>query len=106
MLCAEPLSERHTGQYLSEVFNGLLEKWNLSSDDVHFVMRDADANMKKAMFLSGVNNTNCTSHKLHHVVKNPLVSQKSVVELITKCRAIATHFNHSVIAQDEIKKIR
>ena len=106
VLCAEPLTERHTGVYLSEVFNSLLDKWSLSPDDVHCVMRDAGANMKKALFLSGVNNTNCTSHQLHLTVKHGLTSEESVTGVISKCRSIATHFNHSTMAQEELKKIQ
>ena len=106
VLCAEPLSERHTGEYLSEVFNEMLAKWNLCAEDVHCVMRDAGANIKKALLLSNVKNTNCSSHQLHLIVKNGLTSQKSVSDVIVKCRSIATHFNHSTMAQEELKKIQ
>ncbi|KAL7644714.1 UNVERIFIED_CONTAM: hypothetical protein RMT77_004527 [Armadillidium vulgare] len=34
------------------------------------------------------------------------MSQKCVSDLITKCRLFATHFSHSVVAQNELKKIQ
>src|ERR1044072_963345 len=39
------------------------------------------------------------------VVNNSTMSQKCVSDLITKCRLIATHFNSSVVAKNELKKI-
>ena len=106
VLCAEPLSERHTGEYLSTVFNTMLDKWNIEGDDVHCVVRDAGANMKKALFLSEIKNVDCFAHQIQLVVKKGISAQKGVSDLLSKCRSIATHFNHSAVAQDELKKIQ
>lgn len=106
MLCAEPLTERHTGEYLSTVFLNMLDKWNIAPERVHCVMRDAGANIKKALFLSEVSNLDCFAHQLQLVVKAGITTQKSVSDLLSKCRAIATHFNHSAVAQHELEKIQ
>ena len=47
----------------------MLIKWDISKINVHCVSRDAGANMKKALFLSGVNNLDSAVHKIQHVVK-------------------------------------
>lgn len=105
VLSAEKLEERHTGQYISEKFQSMLEKWEIDSH-VHCVVRDAGANMKKALFLSGLNNLDCTAHKLQLVVKSGLTAQQSVSDVVAKLRSISAHFNHSVMAQDELKQIQ
>lgn len=106
VLCAEPLSERHTGEYLSTVFNAMLDKWKVAPDHVHSVVRDAGANMKKALFLSEMKNVDCFAHQIQLVVKKGISAQKCVSDLLGKCRSIATHFNHSAVAQDELKKLQ
>jgi hypothetical protein len=106
VLGAQTLHERHTGEYISEIFDDMLVTWDISPSSVHAVMRDSGANMKKALFLSGVNNLDCTAHKLQLVVKSGLESQKSVTDLIAKVRSIGTHFHHSTMSQDELKKIQ
>lgn len=106
VLNAEPLTERHTSEYLSSVFNSMLEKWHIKQKDVHCVMRDAGANIKKALLLSDVTNLDCFAHQLQLVVKEGVTAQKCVADLLVKCRAIATHFNHSSAAQAELEKIQ
>src|ERR1700755_2939720 len=61
---------------------------------------------KKALSLARVKNVDCFAHQTLIVVKNSIMSPKCVSDLITKCRLIATHFNHSVVAQNELKKIQ
>lgn len=106
MLSAEPLEDRHTGEYLSQKFDSMLWKWNIPSSEVHCVLRDSGTNMKKALFLSEVKNLDCTVHKLQIIVKNGIQSQKMVTDIITKCRSLSAHFHHSVMAQDELKKVQ
>src|SRR5215469_7811886 len=70
------LEERHTGEYISRKFDEMLEKWKIERAYVHCVMRDSGTNMKKALFLSGINNLDCTIHKLHLRVKSGLDSKE------------------------------
>ena len=82
----------------------MIEKWEIAPGRVHCVMRDAGANIKKALFLSDLNNLDCFAHQLQLVVKAGVTTQKSVSDLLTKCRSIATHFNHSAAAQEEFQE--
>ncbi|XP_040580767.1 zinc finger BED domain-containing protein 4 [Lepeophtheirus salmonis] len=106
LLSAEPLQERHTGEYISLKFDEMLEKWGIPSRAVHCVLRDPGANMKKAVFLSGLDNVDCIIHKVQQVVKHGIASKKEMGDVIRKCRSIATYFHHSTMAQDELKKIQ
>src|SRR5215469_16546886 len=78
VLGAIPLEERHTGEYISRKFDEMLEKWKIERTYVHCVMRDSETNMKKALFLSGINNLDCTIHKLHLTVKSGLDSKEEI----------------------------
>ena len=106
VLGAIPLEERHTGEYISRKFDEMLNKWDIERTNIHCVMRDSGANMKKALFLSGVNNLDCAIHKMQLIVKSGIDSEQEIIEVIRKCRAIAAHFNHSTMAQDELNKIQ
>jgi len=106
VLGAIPLEERHTGEYISRKFDEMLEKWKIERTYVHCVMRDSGTNMKKALFLSGINNLDCTIHKLHLTVKSGLDSKEEIKEVISKCRNIGSHFHHSTMAQEELKKLQ
>lgn len=68
VLCATEISERHTGEHIDDMFRQMLMKWSIATDRVHLVLRDGGANMKKALRLAGVHNTDCSNHQLHLVV--------------------------------------
>lgn len=106
VLGAQTLEERHTGDNISRTFNDMLSKWGISRASVHCVVRDSGANMRKALFLSGLNNVDCAVHKLQLVIKQGLQFQKPMNTIIEKCRRLATHFHYSTVAQDELKKIQ
>src|SRR5215469_12197341 len=74
VLGAIPLEERHTGEYISRKFDDMLNKWDIERTNIHCVMRDSGANMKKALFLSGVNNLDCAIHKMQLIVKSGIDS--------------------------------
>ncbi|XP_076060474.1 zinc finger BED domain-containing protein 4-like [Oratosquilla oratoria] len=90
VLGAQPLEKRHTGEYISKMYDDMLMKWDISCTNVHCVLRDAGENMKKALFLSGVNNLNCTVHKIQLIAKTGLSSHCDIENMV----------------QDELKKIQ
>ena len=47
VLCATELDERHTGEYINEMFHKKLKRWSIPLEKVHVVLRDAGANVKK-----------------------------------------------------------
>lgn len=50
-------------------FDEMSEKWDIPSSIVHCDLRDAGANKKKALLLSGFHNIDCTVHKIQLVVE-------------------------------------
>ncbi|CAH0730540.1 unnamed protein product, partial [Brenthis ino] len=106
VLKAEVLEERHTGDYISEIFQSMLEEWGILKQNVHCMVRDGGSNMKRACYLSEVHSIDCTAHQLHLVVKNAIQKVNEISILLTKCRKIAGHFNHSTMAKQELEKIQ
>ncbi|KAI6653958.1 Zinc finger BED domain-containing protein 4-like [Oopsacas minuta] len=43
VLCATELDERHTGEFINEMFIGMLERWSIPFGKVHVVLPDAGA---------------------------------------------------------------
>lgn len=106
VLKAEVLEERHTGDYISEIFLSMLEEWGLEKQNVHCMVRDGGSNMKRACSLSKIHNIDCTAHQLHLVVKEAIKKVDIISVLLAKCRKIAGHFNHSTMAKQELEKIQ
>ncbi|GBP89910.1 Zinc finger BED domain-containing protein 4 [Eumeta japonica] len=62
--------------------------------------------MKRGMRLTLLNDLDCAVHKFQIVIKHGLRSQESIEDVKQKCKKIATHFNHSTIAQKQLEKIQ
>ncbi|XP_067121047.1 zinc finger BED domain-containing protein 4-like [Centruroides vittatus] len=103
---AEILDERHTGNYISPIFQRMLEEWGIPKQNVHSMVRDGGSNMNRACTLSDINNTDCTAHQLHLVIKKAIKNVDAISMLFTKCRKIAGHFNHSTMEKQKLEKIQ
>nr|CAH7735396.1 unnamed protein product [Callosobruchus chinensis] len=106
VLKAEVLEERHSGDYISEVFQSMLKEWGIQKQNMHCMVRDGGSNMKRACSLSGIHNVDCTAHQLHLVVKEATKNVDTISVLLGKCRKIAGHFNHSTMEKQELEKIQ
>ena len=106
VLCATELDERHTGEYINEMFHKMLKRWSIPLEKVNVVLRDAGANVKKAMKLGCIFSFDCANHQLHLVVTEAVKIQRTIIDCIARVREIFGHFNHSPTAQAELKKIQ
>lgn len=96
----------HTGERIAEKFNEMIENWNIPISNCHLLITDNAANMCKAASLIGVNHASCFLHTLQLVIKDSILSQRSVNDMISKSRKIVTHFHHSSLASDRLKTIQ
>nr|XP_022906586.1 zinc finger BED domain-containing protein 4-like [Onthophagus taurus] len=78
ILKCEIMEGRHTGQVISTKIESILEEWGIKHDAVHCVC----------------------------CIKNVILSEEWVQEIIEKVKKVSTHFNHSLVAQDELKAIQ
>lgn len=100
------LHGRHTGDIICDSFKMMLRDWNIQDEQLHCFVRDGGSNMVRAMHLANIPDMSCTVHQLQLCVRSALEKSSEVKELITKCKKISGHFNHSQIAQDELTKIQ
>ena len=80
----------------------MLKRWSIPLEKVHVVLRDAGANVKKAIAFPALT-ARTTSYI---VVTEADKSQRTVIDCIARVRKISEHFNHSPTAQAELKKIQ
>lgn len=106
ILKCEQLEGRHTGEIIANNLNNILQDWGLSTESVHCILRDRGSNMIKAMNMANLTDANCTIHQLQLCVRLAMETEEFLSPVITKCKKIATHFNHSLIAQNELKQIQ
>ena len=61
------------------------------------IITDNAANILKGMRALGVVNESCFIHNLQLVIRDGIVSERAVKDLITICRKIVGHINHSAL---------
>lgn len=94
------MSGSHTGEYMGHVFLTMLEEWNIHTQPALLVLRDSGANVVKGMRLAEMPNLSCSAHTLQLIIHDGLSNQRVVlVGILAKLQRTATHFNHSVVAQ-------
>nr|XP_039247688.1 zinc finger BED domain-containing protein 4-like [Styela clava] len=106
LLNVKAMQGSHTGEYIAETFDEMLNDWGIQKDRVFLVLRDGGANIVKGMRLAEVDHLSCFAHSLQLVINNGIDSQRAVKNALTKFRNIATHFRHSVIAKQHLKEIQ
>ena len=106
VLNVKAMEGSHTGDYLASVFMAMLEDWQISRKRVFLILRDSGANIVKGMNLIEIPNLSCFAHSLQLVVNEGLKAQRAVIDVVSKVRKIATHFNHSVLAKQRLRTIQ
>lgn len=96
------LDDRHTGDLIAQKLNEIREEWEIPRQKLHVMVRDGGSNMKRGARVLQIHDVDCTIHQLQLCVRAALTSNEYVSTLMNKCKQIATHFNHSVIAQKEL----
>ena len=56
------LEERHSGEYILQTFQSMLEERGIKKQNVHCTVQDGGSNMKRACSLSDIHNIDCTAH--------------------------------------------
>lgn len=100
------MSGSHTGEYISNMFISLLKYWDISQDRVVLVLHDSGANMVKGLGLAEIPDLSCSAHTIQLMVIDGICSQRAVLDVNAKLKNIAKHFNHSVLAKQNLKKIQ
>lgn len=95
--------ERHTGQAISEKLTEIAQDFALT-EKVTAVVHDQAANMELSLeILNRDLGLHCSAHCLQLCLKAGL-SISAIDRLIGAARKLVGHFNHSVIAAEELKR--
>ena len=100
------LEGSHTGAHLSEQYNEILSNWNIKNSQVHVVLRDNAKNMEKGLRDANLQSYGCFAHSLQLVVRDGVLHQRSVVDLLSICRGIVGHFKRSPLAYGKLHQIQ
>lgn len=106
MLNVKAMSGSHRGEYIRQIFPTMLKEWNINAQRVLLVLRDSGVNMVKGMRLAEMPDLSCSAHTLQLIINDGLSSKRVVGDILAKLKRIATHFNHSIIAQQRLSVIQ
>ena len=106
ILHAKQFRGSHTGAAIAAVFEEMLQNWGIPKSSVHVVVRDSGANMIKALKDAELPSLSCVAHTLQLVVKEGLLSQRSVMDAVTTGRKIVGHFKHSPLAYSHLEDVQ
>lgn len=95
----------HTSQAISEILSQMMSEWSITNR-IHLFIADNASNMKKGIRDLKVFYESCFIHSLQLVVENSIKSQRSVIDIIAKCKNIVGHFSHSSSACSKLKTIQ
>ena len=79
-----------------------IDKWKIGSK-LHLVLRDNGSNFIAGLRLA---NFGCLAHTLQLVVKDAVLAQKSVQDLLSRCRKIVGHLKQSNVAWHNLASIQ
>ncbi|XP_047138755.1 zinc finger BED domain-containing protein 4-like [Hydra vulgaris] len=109
VLYASYFLEARTGINIARKFINMLENWKIMGNKCtrrHTLVKDGAANMSLGSKLIQITSVHCTIHLLQLVIKNAVLSQILVIDLLTKARRIVGHFYHSSKVCTEFKLLQ
>ncbi len=106
VLSAQHFPGSHTGENIDQMVSKMMREWEISEERQHILVRDGASNMALGLRLANVASVHCFLHILDLVVKDSIFSQRTIIDLCAKVRHIATHFNHSSLARNELKNLQ
>ena len=101
-----PFSGLHTAAAISEMITKLLYSWNIPKSRVYTVVHDIAANMVAGIEQCGLAAIGCAIHILQLVIKDCILAQHSVSDMLSRCRKIVGHYKHSHLAVERLQAIQ
>ena len=101
-----PFAGSHTAVAISEMITKLLDSWKVPKTRVHTVVRDNAANMVAGIEQCGLPSIGCAIHTLQLVIKDFILAQRSVSDMLARCRKIVGHYKYSHLAVERLQDIQ
>ena len=105
-LTTKHFPDSHTGINISKVLNEILDEWKINRERVHILVHDNAAKMNLGAELLLINHIGCFINALQLVIHDAIFSQRTVKDIISKCRAMMGHFSHSALGCQRLKDIQ
>lgn len=97
----------HTGNAIYNKIKTMIAEWNIEIENSNsnisfFFVTDNARNISSALSHSGSNfeHISCTAHTLQLAID--AVKESNMTDLLKRCKAIVTHYNHSNIASERL----
>ena len=76
----------------------MLEGWGIGKQQIHLVICDNSPNMVMAMQDAGYPDLECFAHTLQLIVRDGVLTQRAVINIISVCHCTVAHFKCSPLA--------
>ena len=102
-----PFPDSHTGVRIGEMISSGIREWGIPSYKVHAIVHDNASNMNLGIDeLSGYEGLRCFVHTTQLVIKDGVLQQVSVKNVLTKCRKFYSYFHQSAARTTLFKKMQ
>lgn len=97
--------DNHSAHNIAENLRNTFTEWEIESR-VCAVVTDNAANMINAVSELGKDVVRCLAHSVQLVLKQGLMNEKPIRDMISKGRAVVGHFNHSTSAKKVLNELQ
>ena len=105
MLTSWLLDESHTGANISATVLSRIQAWEIE-EKVVCVVRDNAANMVSGLNIANLTSLPCLAHSLQLIIKDGVLLQPAVVQLLSCARSLVGHYHRSNVAFNTFRQIQ
>ncbi|XP_077970653.1 zinc finger BED domain-containing protein 4-like [Styela clava] len=98
--------DSHTSANITNIIYQVLHEFHIPSYKVHVFARDNGSNMVRGIADTGYDALPCFLHTLQLVLKDSILEQDVIKELLEQCKRIVSHFSHSALANNKLTKLQ
>ena len=104
ILRVTPFGVSHTAHNISECLKDTVQQFNISHNKIHVIVRDNAANMAAGVKQAEYDSLPCFLHTLQLTINDAIFAQRYVKDILSICKQIVGHFNHSPAAFERYKE--
>ena len=106
VLNSKPFNESHTGHNICKIMNEMIDEWKIPPHKIHNIIHDNASNMNLGLegeceFAS----LRCFIHTTQLVIKDTILTQKSVQNVLDKCRNLNKHLRQSTPSRNALVRV-
>ena len=105
MLSAWQFDESHTGANISAAVLSHIQEWDIE-EKIVCILRDNASNMVSGLNIANITSLPCFAHTLQLIIKDGVLLQQSVVQLLSCARSLVGHYHRSNVAFNTFRQIQ